>query len=79
MLEKGYAVTYASGQAATTALILAVRPKRLAIEEGYHGTQTCARLLKERFPGLEIVPLSFDNIQKDDLLWLETPKVSNGN
>lgn len=71
-LEGGEAVVYASGQAAATAAILHLHPRRVAIARGgYHGTQ--AVLDAFRPWGVEKVPLDAP-LGAGDLVWLETPK-----
>ncbi|MCZ6531839.1 MAG: PLP-dependent aspartate aminotransferase family protein [SAR324 cluster bacterium] len=70
-LEGGHAVTYSSGQAATYAAMRHVRPARVAVDRGYHGTHgVLARLAEE---GVVLTGLDAD-FQKGDLIWLETPK-----
>ena len=44
--DGGTAVTYGSGLAAATALIKAVRPRRIYSEAGYHGVKGAFRLLE---------------------------------
>ncbi len=71
-LEGGHAVVYASGQAAATAALFHLRPRRVAVARGgYHGSHaaidTLARL------GVEKVALEAP-LGKGDLVWLETPK-----
>ncbi len=71
-LEGGHAVVYASGQAATTAALLHVRPRRVAIRRGgYHGTQAAVDALKPF--GIEKIPLAAE-LREGDLVWLETPR-----
>lgn len=71
-LEGGDAVVYASGQAATTAALLHLQPKRVAISRGgYHGTHGAIDALAPW--GVEKVPLEAA-LAKGDLVWLETPK-----
>jgi cystathionine gamma-synthase len=68
-LEGGTAVTYASGQAATFAALLELRPARVAISRGgYHGTHAALAAL-----GLAEIPLDAE-IGGGDLVWLETPR-----
>lgn len=67
-LEGGHAVVYASGQAATHAALLRLRPARaLLAPGGYHGT----RALLERL-GVAILDLD-ETPRPGDLVWLETP------
>ena len=70
-LEGGHAVTYASGQAAAHAALLHCRPRRVAIEGGYHGTHALLEAL--RAGGLEGVGLEAP-LNEGDLVWLETPR-----
>ena len=71
-LEGGHAVTYASGQAAVTAVLLHLRPRRVAIRPGgYHGTHLAVAALRPF--GVESVPLEAE-LREGDLVWLETPR-----
>lgn len=70
-LEGGHAVTYPSGQAATYAALRHLRPKRVAIDRGYHGTHAVLAHLER--DGVAVVPLDA-SLQAGDVLWLETPK-----
>ncbi len=71
-LEGGHAVTYGSGQAAALGALAFFRPRRVAIERGgYHGTQAAIDSL--RAGGVVKVPLETP-LERDDLVWLETPK-----
>jgi len=71
-LEGGEAVVYASGQAATTAALTHLRPRRVVLERGgYHGTHLAVDGLRPF--GVEKVPLDTP-LQRGDLVWLETPK-----
>ena len=70
-LEGGHAVTYASGLAAVYAALRHLRPRRVAIDRGYHGTHLVLERLHEdgvEVMGLETAP------QAGDVIWLETPK-----
>jgi len=70
-LEGGHAVTYASGLAAVYAALRHLRPRRVAIDRGYHGTHdVLARLAQD---GLEVIGLEAAP-RTGDLVWLETPK-----
>jgi cystathionine gamma-synthase len=67
-LEGGHAVTYASGQAGTFALLSELRPARVAIARGgYHSTHRAIAAL-----GLREIALD-DPLAPGDLVWLETP------
>lgn len=70
-LEGGHAVAYPSGQAATYAAMRHFRPRRVALEKGYHGTHLILASLAE--DGVEAIPLESE-IGEGDLIWLETPK-----
>jgi cystathionine gamma-synthase len=71
-LEGGHAVVYSSGLAAVQALLMHLRPRRVAIAPGgYHGTHLVLDQWKPL--GVETVPLEAD-LGAGDLIWLETPK-----
>jgi cystathionine gamma-synthase len=71
-LEGGSAVVYASGQAAATAALLHLLPRRVAIARGgYHGTHAAVDALRPC--GVEKVALDAA-LAKGDVVWLETPK-----
>ncbi len=71
-LEGGEAVVYASGQAAATAALLHLRPRRVAIARGgYHGTHAAVDALAPL--GVAKVPLEAAPA-KGDVVWLETPR-----
>ena len=71
-LEGGEAVVFASGQAATTAALLALAPHRVAIATGgYHGTHAAIAALSRM--GMEQVPLD-GPLGPGDLIWVETPR-----
>ena len=71
-LEGGEAVVYASGQAATTAALAFLHPRRVAIARGgYHGTQAAVDAFRPW--GVEKVPLGAA-LEKGDVVWLETPR-----
>lgn len=71
-LEGGHAVVYGSGLAAVQALLMHLRPRRVAIAPGgYHGTY--AVLAQWRPLGVVTVPLEAE-LQPGDLVWLETPR-----
>ncbi|HET8540468.1 MAG TPA: PLP-dependent aspartate aminotransferase family protein [Anaeromyxobacter sp.] len=71
-LEGGHAVVYASGQAAATAALQHLRPRRVAIARGgYHGSHLAIDALAPL--GVEKVPLDAP-LARGDLVWLETPR-----
>lgn len=71
-LEGGHAVAYASGQAAATAALLDLRPRRVAIQPGgYHGTHAAIAALRPL--GIEEAPLDGPP-SRGDVVWLETPR-----
>jgi cystathionine gamma-synthase len=71
-LEGGEAVTYASGQAATTAALLHFHPRRVLMARGgYHGTHAAVDALAPF--GVAKAPLS-EAPREGDLLWVETPR-----
>lgn len=71
-LEGGHAVVYASGQAAATAALLHLRPRRVAVARGgYHGSHAAIDALAPL--GVEKVPLDAP-LGRGDLVWLETPR-----
>ncbi|HEY6097862.1 MAG TPA: PLP-dependent aspartate aminotransferase family protein [Anaeromyxobacter sp.] len=71
-LEGGEAVVYASGQAAATAALMYLQPRRVAIARGgYHGIQAAIDAFRPW--GVEKVPLE-TALSKGDVVWLETPK-----
>eukprot|EP01059_Diplonema_ambulator_P021181 TRINITY_DN35221_c0_g1_i1.p1 TRINITY_DN35221_c0_g1~~TRINITY_DN35221_c0_g1_i1.p1 ORF type:complete len:349 (+),score=82.43 TRINITY_DN35221_c0_g1_i1:54-1100(+) len=68
-LEGGSAVLYASGQAAAFSLLRYLNPKRVAMENGYHGTGQVVDMLR-----ITKVPMKgLDTLEQGDVLWLETP------
>ncbi len=71
-LEGGEAVVYASGQAAATAALMHLHPRRVAIQRGgYHGIQAVIDAF--RAWGVEKVPLDAP-LGEGDVVWLETPR-----
>ncbi len=70
-LEGGHAVVYPSGNGATYAALRHLRPRRVAIDRGYHGTHEVLERL--RTEGVETI--SHDaGPREGDVWWLETPK-----
>ncbi|KAF5388095.1 hypothetical protein D9615_000305 [Tricholomella constricta] len=71
--QKGYALTYASGLAASYAALVFYQPKRIAITEGYHGCYATIEVYKKtKGADLQIIGID-DEYQPGDLCWLETP------
>ncbi|KAI8580235.1 hypothetical protein K450DRAFT_238774 [Umbelopsis ramanniana AG] len=70
-LNKGYAVTYSSGLSSGFAALLHIRPNRIAIGGGYHGTHGFIEVYK-RHRDIAIIDLDAE-LQKGDLVWLESP------
>ncbi len=70
-LEGGHAVAYASGQAATYAVMRHFRPPRVAVDRGYHGTHAILARLQEE--GVQVIAHD-EELREGDLVWLETPK-----
>ena len=70
-LEGGHAVVYGSGLAAIQAVMIHLRPRRVAISGGYHGTHAVLEQWKPN--GVDVVPLQA-TLGRGDLMWLETPK-----
>jgi cystathionine gamma-synthase len=70
-LEGGHAAVYGSGLAAVQAVLIHLRPRRVAIGGGYHGTHAVLEQWKPQ--GVQAVPLDAE-LGRGDLLWLETPK-----
>ncbi|PSS37311.1 hypothetical protein PHLCEN_2v788 [Hermanssonia centrifuga] len=72
-INGGYAVTYASGLAASYAALVHLRPKRIAITGGYHGCHMTIDVYKRsRTADIEIIGID-DEYKPGDLCWLETP------
>ncbi|KAI0638281.1 cystathionine gamma-synthase [Trametes polyzona] len=72
-INDGYAITFASGLAASYAALVYFKPKRVAITDGYHGCHATLDVYKrsrnEELPTIGID----DDFQPGDLCWLETP------
>src|SRR5919201_729443 len=76
-LEGGEAVVYASGQAATTAVLFHQRPRRVAIRRGgYHGTHAAIDALAPF--GVEKVPLDAPLALGADVVMHSTTKFISG-
>ncbi|KIM76404.1 hypothetical protein PILCRDRAFT_648730 [Piloderma croceum F 1598] len=72
-INGGYAMTYASGIAASFAALVFYRPQRVAISGGYHGCHASIEVYKKS-PGNNLQVISIDDdFHAGDLCWLETP------
>ncbi|KAH9843892.1 cystathionine gamma-synthase [Rhodofomes roseus] len=72
-INGGFALTYASGLAASYAALVHFHPKRIAITGGYHGCHNTIEVYKRSRGGdLPLIGLD-DDYQPGDLCWLETP------
>ncbi|KAG6918921.1 hypothetical protein DXG01_010576 [Tephrocybe rancida] len=72
-INDGYALTYASGLAASYAALVFYKPKRIAIRGGYHGCHaTIETYKKAKDAELQVIDLD-EEYQPGDLCWLETP------
>ncbi|KAI0654776.1 cystathionine gamma-synthase [Cubamyces menziesii] len=72
-INEGYAVTYASGLAASYAALVYFQPKRVAVTAGYPGFPTTVETYKRsRNAELPVIGID-DEFQAGDLCWLETP------
>ncbi|GJE84420.1 cystathionine gamma-synthase [Phanerochaete sordida] len=72
-INDGYALTYASGLAASYAALVHLKPKRVAITGGYHGVHMSINVYKRSSKEpLEIIGLD-DEFKPGDICWLETP------
>ncbi|KAL1944242.1 hypothetical protein VTO73DRAFT_3427 [Trametes versicolor] len=72
-INDGYAITLASGLAATYAALVYFKPKRIAITGGYHGCHASIDVYKRtRETELPLIGID-DEFQPGDLCWLETP------
>lgn len=76
-----HAILYSSGLAAAFAVLSHLRPRRVAITGGYHGTHAVLAQLKhiafddgyEKLPLMQPAEVAASALQKGDVLWLETP------
>ncbi|KAF8592776.1 cystathionine gamma-synthase [Ramaria rubella] len=72
-LHDGHALTYASGLAAAYAALVHLKPKRIAITDGYHGVYNTIRVYnKSRDIEVPVIDLD-DEYQEGDMAWVETP------
>ncbi|KAI0693788.1 cystathionine gamma-synthase [Cytidiella melzeri] len=72
-INKGHALTYASGLAASYAAMVYTKPTRIAITGGYHGVHMSLNIYKlSRENGIEVIDID-DEYKKGDVCWLETP------
>lgn len=69
-----YAAVYSSGLACVWACLTLWRPKRVLFSGGYHGVKQVFDL----HGSVDIVPFHTNNVQANDLIWLETPQNSFG-
>ncbi|NNC74917.1 MAG: PLP-dependent transferase, partial [Acidimicrobiia bacterium] len=69
-LEGGHALVYPSGLSAIASLIRHVNPKRIAIDDAYHGTLGFIDQEAARGAWQVVKP---EELEAGDLLWLETP------
>ena len=67
-------VTYSSGLAALHAVYVFLRPDRVSIGQGYHGSRGVLGL-HEKLYGMKVLPLDCpaEELQKGDVVHLETP------
>lgn len=67
-------VTYSSGLSSLHALLCYLKPKRVSIGDGYHGSHGVLRL-HTRLHGLQLLPLDCpaSDLEHGDLILLETP------
>ena len=72
-LIRGPTLTYASGLAAVHAYLVFLKPKHMAIGEGYYGSRQVANLHRQ-LTGCEILGFDqLDALQEGDVIHLETP------
>ncbi|OSX60368.1 hypothetical protein POSPLADRAFT_1066693 [Postia placenta MAD-698-R-SB12] len=72
-INGGYAITYASGLAASYAALVSLQPKRIAISGGYYGCHETIHVYQHTRGGdVPMIDIN-DEFQPGDLCWLETP------
>ncbi|KAI0082589.1 cystathionine gamma-synthase [Panus rudis PR-1116 ss-1] len=71
-VNQGYALTYASGLAASYAALVHLNPKRIVIRGGYHGVHVVIDVYQRSKGKIPIIDLD-DEYQPGDICWLETP------
>ncbi|KAE8381208.1 cystathionine gamma-synthase [Aspergillus bertholletiae] len=72
-LIRGPTLTYASGVAAVHACLVFLKPKRIAIGDGYYGSRQVVNL-HQQLTGCEILGFDqLDALQEGDVIHLETP------
>jgi len=71
-INQGYALTYASGLAASYAALVYLQPKRIAITGGYHGCHMVIEVFKRTRPDIPVIGID-DEFQPGDICWVETP------
>eukprot|EP00756_Hemistasia_phaeocysticola_P061557 Hpha_TRINITY_DN5022_c0_g1::TRINITY_DN5022_c0_g1_i1::g.94170::m.94170 len=76
-LEGGNCVLYSSGQAATSAAVFLLAPRRIALRGGYHGTHQVVDILNRvaKTQGGSVESIDIDSeLRAGDVLWLESPQ-----
>lgn len=72
-IKDGFAITFASGLSAVYVALVHLKPRRIAIDEGFHGTHSTIDVYQQsREVPVEVIGLD-DEYQKGDIVWLETP------
>ncbi|RUS20627.1 pyridoxal phosphate-dependent transferase [Endogone sp. FLAS-F59071] len=75
-LNEGHAVTYTSGLSAGFAAVIHLKPNRVAIRTGYHGTHGFLKVYR-RHREIDIIDID-DPLADGDLVWLESPHNPDG-
>ncbi|KAJ1654653.1 hypothetical protein IWQ61_005455 [Dispira simplex] len=70
--DNGHAVTYGAGLAATFALLLHLKPRRVALGVGYHGSKATLDLYMRKVAAVEVISIDAP-YKSGDLVWLENP------
>ncbi|TRM68035.1 Cys/Met metabolism PLP-dependent enzyme-domain-containing protein [Schizophyllum amplum] len=72
-VNNGFALTYASGLAAFYSALVHVRPKRVAVQGGYHGCHVALQVYN-RARDVVVPSIGLDDeYEPGDMCWLETP------
>ncbi|KAL1745688.1 Cys/Met metabolism PLP-dependent enzyme-domain-containing protein [Schizophyllum fasciatum] len=72
-VNNGFSLTYASGLASFYSALVHIRPKRVAVQGGYHGCHV-ALSVYNRGRDTEVPCIDLDEeFQPGDMCWLETP------